>query len=119
MTFERIPRPLKEGKLPKLVLVNENKKMKCVHGWKKKMCSEWSKILSRIEKAYSAGQRGTLMGMDQDGLRRWFLTCRESIFSSSKEDAHRNEWGQLCGEDTEEEKSFFLGKGNFQEKEKI
>ena len=70
MTFERIPTSLKEGKLPKLVLVNENKKMKCVHGRKGELCSEWSEILIRIEKAYSVGQRGMLMGRDQDGLRR-------------------------------------------------
>ena len=58
------------------------------------------------------------MGRDQDGLRRWFPTCKESIFSGSNEDAHGNEWGQLCGKDTEEDNSFFLGKGNFQKKRK-
>ena len=76
-------------------------------GTKRELCSEWSEILSCIEKAYSTGPRGTLMGRDQDGLRRRFLTCKKSIFGGSKEDAHGNEWGQLCGEDTEEEKSFF------------
>ena len=92
--------------------------MKCVHGRKSELCSEWSEILSRIEKAYSAGQRGTLMGRDQDDLRRWFPTCKESIFSGSKEYAHGNEWGQLCGKDTEEEKSSFFRERKFSEKGK-